>query len=46
MKIAIIGPGSMVLLYAGYLSKQNEVFVLGRNASSIIRNFTSATGLC
>lgn len=31
MKIAIIGPGSMGLLYGGYLSKENDVFLFGRN---------------
>lgn len=31
MKIAIIGPGSMGLLYGGYLARENEVFMLGRD---------------
>lgn len=30
MKIAIIGPGAMGLLYGGYLSEQEEVLLVGR----------------
>ena len=35
MKIAIIGPGSMGLLYGGYLSRKNEVYLLGRDAEKM-----------
>lgn len=35
MKIAIIGPGAMGLLYGGYLSKNNEVVLIGRNVDSM-----------
>lgn len=35
MKIAIIGPGAMGLLYGGYLSKNNEVILVGRDENSM-----------
>ncbi len=35
MKIAIIGPGSMGLLYGAYLSKSNEVFLFGKNSDNM-----------
>lgn len=35
MKIAIIGPGSMGLLYGAYLSKNNEVFLFGKNKDNM-----------
>lgn len=31
MRIAVIGPGAMGMLFAGYLSKENEVILVGRN---------------
>lgn len=31
MKIAIIGPGAMGMLYGGYLSKRNDVTMVGRD---------------
>lgn len=35
MKIAIIGPGAMGLLYGGYLSKSHDVTLIGNNAPNI-----------
>lgn len=35
MKIVVVGPGAMGLLYGGYLSKHNEVFMLGRNQENM-----------
>lgn len=32
MKIALIGPGAMGLLFGGYLSRKNDVTLIGRNA--------------
>lgn len=33
MKIAVIGAGAMGMLYAGYLSKAHEVYLVGRDAT-------------
>lgn len=35
MKIVVAGPGSMGLLYGGYLSLENEVFMLGRDSEKM-----------
>lgn len=35
MKIAIIGPGSMGLLYGGYLSRNNNVYMFGRDTAKM-----------
>lgn len=35
MKIAIIGPGSMGLLYGAYLSKNNDVTMIGRSKEAM-----------
>ena len=32
MKIVLVGPGAMGLLFGGYLSQQNDVTLVGRNA--------------
>lgn len=32
MKIVLVGPGAMGLLFGGYLSRKNEVTLVGRNA--------------
>ncbi len=32
MKIAVIGAGAMGMLFAGYLSKENETYLIGRDA--------------
>ncbi len=32
MKIAVIGAGAMGMLYAGYLSKQHDTYLIGRDA--------------
>ena len=35
MKIAVIGPGAMGMLFGGYLSKQNEVTMVGTRAAAM-----------
>lgn len=35
MKIILVGPGAMGLLFGGYLSQKNEVTLLGRNADKM-----------
>lgn len=35
MKIVLVGPGAMGLLFGGYLSQKNEVTLVGRNADTM-----------
>ena len=37
MKIVLVGPGAMGLLFGGYLSQKNEVTLVGRNADTMKR---------
>lgn len=37
MKIVVVGPGAMGLLFAGYLSQKNDVTIVGRNGEKMRR---------
>jgi 2-dehydropantoate 2-reductase len=37
MKIALIGPGAMGMLFGGYLSRRNEVILIGHNSDKMRR---------
>ena len=44
MKIVLVGPGAMGLLFGGYLSKKNDVTLVGRNAETM--NRIEREGVC